>query len=106
MKRSLFWCAGFCLVPLSGAAEAFQVITGRVVEIEATYMPSRIPFTLSEGNATCPAGHALLWANNTQENTKAIYATLMSALVSGKQIKVFLEDNDTSCTGKFIYLVN
>lgn len=67
-------------------------------------MPSRIHFTLSEGNAACPVGKTLVWANSSQDNNKAVYATLVSALVSGKKVKFYIEDNDQSCTGKFVYI--
>ncbi|QHQ29066.1 hypothetical protein XaFJ1_GM002344 [Xanthomonas albilineans] len=31
---------------------------------------------------------------------------LMSAFVSGKRITFIMNDNDTSCKGQFIYMVN
>ncbi|WOS40853.1 hypothetical protein [Xanthomonas rydalmerensis] len=89
----------------SDSASALQIITGKVTQIEATYMPTQIPFLLSEGNATCPAGKPVYWAKE-QENNKAIYAMLMSAFVSGKRVTLIMDDNDTSCTGKFIYMVD
>lgn len=92
------------LLLFSGAASALQTFSGRVGKIEATYMPASIMFTLTEGNATCPAGKTLVWANANQENNKAIYAALLSAYVSDKKIRFYMDDNDKSCTGKFIYL--
>jgi len=104
MRSILFFGLGLLGLSLSGSADALQIIEGRVVQVEATYMPSQIPFVLSEGNATCPAGQTLYWTGNTQENTKAIYATLISAFVSGKRIRFIMDDNDVSCRGKFIYI--
>jgi hypothetical protein len=86
MRSILFFGLVLLGLSYSNYASALQVIEGRVVQIEATYMPTRIPFFLSGGNATCPAGTPLYWTNNSQENTKAIYATLMSAFVSGGEL--------------------
>ncbi len=96
---ALFWMS------YSDSASALQIITGKVTQIEATYMPNQIPFLLSEGNTTCPAGKPVYWAKD-QENTKAIYAMLMSAFVSGKRVTLIMDDNDTTCAGKFIYMVD
>lgn len=87
-------------------ASALQIVTGKVKEIEVTYMPGQVNFTLSEGNATCPAGKTLIWKNSNPENNKAIYTALASALVGGKLIKFYIDDNDDSCIGKFIYIID
>lgn len=96
-----------CLLGLllaSGSASALQMIRGNVREIEVTYMPARIQFTLSEGNTACPKGKTLVWANSSQDNNKVVYATLVSALVGGKKVNFYVDDNDQTCTGKFIYI--
>ncbi|WP_238152309.1 hypothetical protein [Xanthomonas campestris] len=92
------------LIAMSGPAHALQWFSGRVTSIEATYMPARIPFRLSEGNAACPVGKPLYWANASIDNNKAIYAALMTSLTTGKKINFVIDDNDSTCTGRFIYL--
>lgn len=89
-----------------GAANAIQEIVGKVKLIEATFMPARIKFRMDAGNTACPAGAWLKWENVSQENNKVVMSFLMTALVSGKKIAFFIEDNDTTCTGKFIHLIN
>ncbi|WDI95689.1 hypothetical protein JH280_00590 [Xanthomonas campestris] len=89
---------------ISGPAAALQYITGRVVRVEATYMPTQIPFILTEGNAVCPAGKPVYWSNSNTENNKAIYAILIAAMTAGKKITIIVDDNDQSCKGKFLYL--
>ncbi|OBR71276.1 hypothetical protein A7D35_19300 [Xanthomonas arboricola] len=87
-----------------GKAEALQYISGRVTSIEATYMPARIPFVLTSGNAACPAGKPVYWANPNLDNNKAVYAALVTSLTTGKKVTFIFEDNDASCTGRFLYL--
>ncbi|MCW0399898.1 hypothetical protein NG831_21260 [Xanthomonas sacchari] len=105
MRYILAWGLALLWIFQSDSANALQMITGKVTQIEATYMPTQIPFLLSEGNPTCPAGKPVYWAKD-QENNKAIYAMLMSAFVSGKRVTFIMDDNDTSCAGKFIYMVD
>ncbi|WP_127169382.1 hypothetical protein [Xanthomonas sp. BRIP62415] len=92
------------LFAISGPVVALQYITGRVVRVEATYMPTQIPFILAEGNAVCPAGKPVYWSNSNAENNKAIYAALIAAMTAGKKITIIIDDNDQSCKGKFLYL--
>ncbi|APP00712.1 hypothetical protein IPT12_19005 [Xanthomonas perforans] len=89
---------------LCGKAEALQYISGRVTSIEATYMPAQIPFVLTAGNAACPAGKPVYWANPNLDNNKAIYAALVTSLTTGKKITFIIDDNDVSCNGRFLYL--
>lgn len=92
------------LLLVTGSADALQMFTGKVREIEATYMPDVIQFYLTEGNAACPAGKTLVW-RKSQDNNKAVYAALLSAWAGNKNIRFYIEDNDASCVGKFIYVV-
>ncbi|WP_238691630.1 hypothetical protein [Xanthomonas arboricola] len=104
MKTTSMFLTASVLIAMSGPADALQWFSGRVTSIEATYMPARIPFRLSEGNTDCPIGKALNWANPSVDNNKAIYAALMTSLTTGKRINFVIEDNDVTCTGRFIYL--
>lgn len=104
MRAWLAMMAPLALCAIAGPANALQSFTGKVTSIEATYMPSVIPFRLDQGNAACPAGTPLLWQSSNIENNKAIYATLLSAHLSGQRIMFYMNDNDASCTGRFIYV--
>ncbi|NIJ82974.1 hypothetical protein [Xanthomonas cannabis] len=94
MKNRLHLVALLGLAVVCGKAEALQYISGRVLSIEATYMPAQIPFVLSAGNTGCPAGKPLYWANSNVDNNKAIYAALMTSLTTGKKITFIIDDED------------
>lgn len=89
-----------------GTVNAIQEIKGKVKLIEATYMPGRVMFIMDTGNAACPAGSWLKWENANQENNKIVVSFLMTSLASGKKVAFLINDNDTTCTGRFFYLVN
>lgn len=101
MIRSLLllWLGFFCL-----KSQALEVSTGRVMQIEATYLPSVIPFSLDTGAPSCPAGSLLKWSNPDQSNVRAVYAMLLTSLVSGKQVRAYINDGDTGCNVAFIYI--
>ncbi|TBV73262.1 hypothetical protein [Pseudoxanthomonas winnipegensis] len=105
MKRYHSWCL-VVLLFAAAPASALQMITGKVKEIEVSYMPGQVRFTLTEGNATCPAGKQLIWTNSNAENNKAVYAALAAALSSGKAVRFYFDDGDESCIGKFFYMVD
>lgn len=88
----------------SGSASALQNFTGKVTGIELSYMPNTIRFSMDQGNAACPAGTALTWANANIDNNKAVLAALTTAFANGHRITFYINDNDTSCVGRFLYL--
>ncbi|MBB2806653.1 hypothetical protein FHR59_003847 [Xanthomonas arboricola] len=106
MRKSLYPIVLFGLAIACGKADALQYISGQVTSIEASYMPSQIPFVLNSGNAACPAGKPVYWANPSIDNNKAIYAALVTSLTTGKKITFIIDDDDKLCKGKFLYLEN
>lgn len=107
MKLLRYTIVGACALLLmvsSKPACAIQVFSGRVTGIELTYMPGSVRFFLDNGNAACPAGTALYWQNANVENNKVVYAALTTALASRQQIAFYINDNDQTCVGRFIYL--
>ncbi|WP_115563408.1 hypothetical protein [Xanthomonas arboricola] len=104
MKIIMLIVSALVLPCIFNTAEALQRFSGTVKEIEATYMPTQIPFTLSEGNSACPKGKTLFWANANLENNKAVYATLLTSLTTGRKIMFIMDDDDASCKGRFIYI--
>jgi hypothetical protein len=92
------------LLVTSGEAAALETFAGKVTVIEATYMPNAIKFYMDGGNASCPAGSVITWAQSI-DNNKIVYATLLSALTSGKQVRIYMNDGDASCTARFVYVL-
>ena len=93
------------VVFFSSKVLSLEFLTGQVVTLEASYMPDVIKFKLDVGSTTCPEGGWLSWKNNS-ENNKVVYSMLMTSLVAGKNIRFYINDNDTSCTGKYIHILN
>lgn len=89
-----------CSAAFSAAAQ--EHVTARVTIVEPTYMPGAVSFMLSAGTATCPSGVWLRWAKDA-ENNKAVYATLLAALNSGKSVNFYHAVGDKTCTGQFLH---
>lgn len=94
-----------CLLGLAPAAGALENFSGTVVSLEPTYLPAVVAFRMDTGNATCPAGTQLKWQKADVENNKAVYSTLMAALMSGKKVDFYFNDGDTNCIGAYIHLL-
>lgn len=104
-RQGAMGACALLLFAVSGQALALQNFTGRVMKVELTYMPGRVQFTLDQGNTACPAGKTLIWQNSNVENNKVVYAALVTALAGGHQMKFYINDDDGTCMGQFIYLV-
>jgi hypothetical protein len=102
----LLVAASLVLTCVSWPANALQSFIGNVQQVQGTFMPGSFTFSLSDGNAACPAGKQLTWINSNPDNVKAVYATVVTAIASSKKIYFFMDDDDTSCTGRFIYIIN
>lgn len=89
-----------CSATFTVAAQ--EHVTARVTVVEPTYMPGAVSFMLSGGTATCPSGTWLRWAKDI-ENNKAVYATLLAALNSGKAVTFYHPAGDKTCTGQFFH---
>jgi len=104
MKRIMVLVAMLLATGHAICAEHVHV-TAKVSLVESTYMPATVAFMLSGGTELCPAGRWLNWQRDA-ENNKAVYAMLMAALVSGKQVTVVFDEGDSSCAPKFVHLVD
>ena len=102
MKRMMMLLA---MLLVAGQAQAHEIVLAKVSLVESTYMPGQIAFQLSGGTASCQAGRWLFWQRDA-ENNKAVYAMLMSALVSGKQVRIFFNDGDTNCVPMHMHMVD
>lgn len=109
MKR-LFALPFALLALLPSQALAYDwIANGRVVSIEASYVPSSIPFRLDVGGGACPPGSPLSWsgrgatAAEQQQSVQAILAVLMTAQATGRSVQVY--GNNSGCTIDYIYLM-
>lgn len=102
MMRYLFLLMFF----MCSSANAIQWIKAKVTSIEVTYMPGNLRFYLDAGNTACPAGKEMKWQNSSAENNKIIYSTVLAAMTAGKKLHVVINDNDTTCTVQYLYILN
>ncbi len=93
------------LLTISTASWALEDFTGKVTFLEPTYLPGSFFFSLDAGNTTCPKGKRLKWDKPDIDNNKAVYSTLMAAMMSGKKVKFHFNDNDTGCVGTHLHLL-
>lgn len=103
MKKIISLCI---FMVLTNPVYALESFVGKVTAVEPTYLPGAVTFVMDNGNATRPAGTWLRWQATDTDNNKAIYSTLMTALVSGKSVRFHFNDGDTLCVGKFLHLTN
>jgi len=102
MKRIAI-LAGMLLV--ADQAHAIEHVVAKVSVVESSYMPGTVTFILADGTAQCPTGKWLVWQRDP-ENNKATYAMLMTAIVSGKKVKVYFDNGDSTCVPRHLHLVD
>lgn len=98
---------------LFGANPAYAydwATTVNVTVIEASYVPTSVDFQVNAAVGTCASGAWLNWTVRGSDeatqiaNVQAIYALLLTAKASGKQ--VFIAGTNSGCTVQFMYLLN
>lgn len=92
------------LVLFCGSANALERATGEVVSMEVTAMPNGVSFFLTGGTPSCPAGTRLSWVGSTVDSNKAIYTTVLAALTNHNEIAAYINDGDTTCRVRFVYI--
>jgi hypothetical protein len=97
---------GLLLLCACCSANAVQWIKAKVTSIEVTYMPTTLYFYLDSGNTACPVGKAMKWENASAENNKIIHSTVLAAMLAGKKLHVVINDNDTNCVVRYVYILN
>lgn len=99
----------------AGNAQAYDwAVKGHVTDVEATYFPGFLVFTLDvpEGSQSCnitwDGSSAQGTSTNKQvDNVKAVYAMLLSAKSTGQPVFVYGTNppaGSTYCVGNFIHL--
>ncbi len=104
MKKVLVLMVG--LLALDAPCWALETTQAHVTLVEATYMPGRVQFQLDAGTPSCPAGTWVAWANSNTDNNKSVYALLLAAVSSGKEVQIFFNNGETSCTAQFVYALS
>lgn len=94
---------------VSSPAQAYDWwINGHVTQVEATYMPNSVDFTLDVPAGNCAAGQMLTWnavgsdVATKAANTQAVLSLLISARLSGHAIAIGGFNN--GCTIQYIWL--
>lgn len=98
-------CLTVLLLFLASTAHAYEVVVARVIMVEPSYMPTAIMFKIDKALPSCPAGTFLKWEHNA-DNNKAVLASLMTAMVSRRQIVLHIADGDTLCRGLFVHVLD
>lgn len=99
------FCLAMALVFVAKNASALEQIKGKVTLLEPSYLPGVITFRMDTGSTSCPAGKWLKWQKSEPENNKAVYSTLMAALMADKTIRFYINDGDTNCIGQAVHLI-
>ena len=110
-KKRITWltCLATATMFVGTPAWAYDwaIQSAHVVHIEATYVPTVIPFNVDKAGGSCVAGATLKFTGQgadtptAQANTKAIYALLLAARLTGTPVDLY-GNNDCSVT--FVHL--
>jgi hypothetical protein len=100
------WLAAVLLASLSLNAHALEEIVGKVNFVEASYMPVAITFQLSgTSSASCPPGTVFTWGKSDMSNNKAVYASLIAAMMAGTSVRIYVDPANTGCAPQFIHFL-
>lgn len=73
--------------------------------VEPSYMPNAVMFQIDKALPSCPAGTYLKW-EHAADNNKAILASLLTAMATGRRIRFHIADGDTLCRGLFLHVLD
>jgi hypothetical protein len=93
---------------LLGEAFAWEVCTGHVIEIEPDQMPATLLVRKDCVTPSCPTTSWVYYSGSpaygsAADNTKALYAEVLAALVAGKNVSFYLSDG--TCTALTFHIV-
>ena len=98
LRMLLVGCLGFFS---ASNVFALELITGKPILIESTYMPGLLVFQMDVGTSTCGAGAFIFWQSNG-ENNKVTYSTVLTALTAGKNLNVYLDSG--TCNARYLHI--
>ena len=83
-------------------------IVTKVTAIESSYIPDNLLFKVATAGGSCATGQLLVWNRKgstdaiKQSNATSVYALLLTALASGRDIVIY--GNNSNCSVDFIYI--
>jgi hypothetical protein len=104
MKKTIWPVLTLCFFA-SLNAFALEEIVGKVTYLEPTYLPVSVRFNMDGGSVSCPARRAITYSKSNEENNMAVYSTLLAAFMGEKTVRIYIEDGDTDCVGKYVHLI-
>lgn len=84
-------------------------VTANLTVVEGTYMPTSITFQIDQNAGTalqCAAGNFLEYVGTNADNSKAIYALLLSSKLAGQTVTLFGSNTplvDGNCQVNFVW---
>jgi hypothetical protein len=100
-------------IPREAYAAPRWLINVHVTTLQSTYLPGQVHFAIDTGDTLCGANTArsnLWWSNPNTDNVKGVYASLLAATVSGKNVTLVYDDTTytshgpTDCLISFVYV--
>lgn len=80
-----------CGTAVAGPTD-WEVAAAHVKVVEGTYMPNSITFQIDQNAgsvAQCAAGNFLEYVGTSADNSKAVYALLLSSKLAGQTVTLF-----------------
>lgn len=90
------------LAMLTCTSFAHEIAVVKVTSLEPSAMPTSVSFTTTAGTPSCVTGSWMSYQKTADAN-KAMYALLLSAVTSGAQIRIFI--NEGTCVADHIHLL-
>ena len=111
VSRLFVLLGALCASTAVTSAYAYDwTVEATVSLIEPTYVPTNIVFTVNAAAGSCAQGTSLTWnAKGSDQpskiaNVQALLATLLSAKLSGKKIRIY--GNNSGCTVDFLHFID
>ena len=76
----------------------------RITFMEPSYMPDYFYFTADNGSTFCPAGKALKYHKNV-ENNKIVHNVILAAMLAGK-VTFLVVDRSSHCSVQYVHILN
>ena len=106
-------CAPLVALAMASAAPAgttdWEIASGHVIRLEATYMPDAITFQVDQDAGNCPAGVFLRWNSQGPDeaekiaNGQAVYAMLLTSEASGHPVTLY--GDNAGCVVMYIHMI-
>jgi len=105
----LLSCVAWLVFPTMAHASDWT-IEANVQTLEPSYVPNLVVFAVNATGGSCAAGNWLSWGAvgpdyaSRAQNVQAVMATLLTALATGKKVRLY--GRNTDCSIEHIHLLN